>query len=130
MANDSLNIEDSELASLAQRFFAQLIDSLIVIAIVILSVSILPESVVRVGVYLSLFYLLFADAIKGGQSFGKQVMQISVVDATSKRPCTLIKSLIRNLSLAFLGIIDWVFIFSRTRQRLGDRIANTIVIKK
>ncbi|NMG09748.1 RDD family protein [Brasilonema sp. UFV-L1] len=127
---DSSNTGHSELASLVKRFFAQLIDSFICIAICILSIIILPESVVRIGIYLALFYLLFSDAIKGGQSFGKQVMQISVVDATSKRPCTLIKSLIRNLPLAFLGIIDWVFIFSRTRQRLGDRLANTIVIEK
>jgi uncharacterized RDD family membrane protein YckC len=120
----------TELASFGQRFFAQLIDSFVFLGIIILSVSILPESIVNVGIILGFFYLLFSDALVGGQSLGKKVFQISVVDMTSMRPCTPMKSLIRNLSLAFLGIIDWVLIFSEKRQRLGDKLANTIVIKK
>jgi uncharacterized RDD family membrane protein YckC len=71
-----------------------------------------------------------SDALEGGQSLGKKVFQISVIDMTLRRPCTPMKSLIRNLPLAFLGIIDWVFIFSEKRQRLGDMLANTIVVKK
>jgi uncharacterized RDD family membrane protein YckC len=120
----------AELASLNDRFFAQVIDSFIYIGILILSVSILPESMVSVGIILGIFYLLFSDALHGGQSLGKKVFQISVVDMTSRKPCTPMKSLIRNLPLTFLGIIDWMFIFSEKRQRLGDKLANTIVIKK
>jgi uncharacterized RDD family membrane protein YckC len=26
-------------------------------------------------------------------------------------------------------VIDWVFIFGRKRQRLGDKAANTVVVK-
>ena len=35
----------------------------------------------------------------------------------------------RNFLLALLGIIDWIFIFGDTRQRLGDMAANTIVVR-
>jgi uncharacterized RDD family membrane protein YckC len=120
----------AELASLNDRFFAQLIDSFIYIGILILPVIILPESLAWVGFILGVFYLLFSDALHGGQSLGKKVFQISVVHMTSRKPCTPMQSLIRNLPLAFLGIIDWMFIFSEKRQRLGDKLANTIVVKK
>jgi uncharacterized RDD family membrane protein YckC len=73
-------------------------------------------------------YVLFSDALPNGQSLGKRVLGIAVVDAVSKRPCTAVKSFVRNITLVFLGIIDWVFIFGDKRQRLGDMLASTIVV--
>lgn len=70
-----------------------------------------------------------ADGLMHGQSFGKRIMEIYVIDAKSGRPCTFIQSLIRNSSL-LLGLIDCMFVFSEKQQRLGDKIAKTIVIKK
>jgi uncharacterized RDD family membrane protein YckC len=123
------------LASLSQRFFGQILDSLVAIAAIL--VGAIPAAVSKpiggitflCGLGFALFYLLFADGFQGGQSYGKRVMQTAVVDATTGEPCTFGKSFLRNLLLSVLGVIDWVFIFGRMRQRLGDKAANTIVIK-
>lgn len=42
-------------------------------------------------------------------------------------PCSCGQSLARNLLLAVLGPIDWVFIFGERHQCLGDKLAGTIV---
>jgi hypothetical protein len=36
---------------------------------------------------------------------------------------------VRNISLLILTWIDWIFIFGERRQRLGDKLANTVVVK-
>ena len=74
-------------------------------------------------------YLLLADALPGGRSLGKRMLGISVVSEASGRPCTITQSLVRNLLVVFLGPIDWLFIFGRKHQRLGDKVAGTIVIE-
>lgn len=131
---------NNDLAELSDRLIAQIIDSLVAIAAIfisfLLSIFFLNRSnlistiIILSGLLLAVFYILFADGFKGGQSYGKRLMNIYVIDAKSKRPCTFIQSFGRNFSLAFLGIIDWIFIFSEKRQRFGDLLANTIVIRK
>jgi uncharacterized RDD family membrane protein YckC len=67
--------------------------------------------------------------LRVGQSYGKRIMKIAVVNASSGQPCTFLSSFVRNLLLFLLGIIDWVFIFGKKRQRLDDMLANTMVVK-
>ena len=55
-------------------------------------------------------------------------MKLSVVDATTGQPCTVWQSFVRNVFFLVLGIIDWAFILENGRQRLGDKVANTLVI--
>ncbi|BAZ16910.1 hypothetical protein NIES4071_87880 [Calothrix sp. NIES-4071] len=128
-----------KLATLNQRLSAHILDFIIIYLIFYLfyfstsylsKVTGFPKSLVGISFILAIFYRFFSDALNEGQSLGKQAMGISVVDAVSKRPCTIMQSFIRNLFLSSLGLIDLIFIFSKKRQRLGDRIANTIVIKK
>lgn len=127
---------ERELAGRGDRLVAQFIDSFVAILVIILAAFIsgisekIGEIVVLFGLLFAVFYVLCADGLKGGQSYGKQIMRICVIDATSGKPCTFMKSFIRNIPLAFLGIIDWIFIFSEKRQRLGDMLANTIVVRK
>ena len=82
-----------------------------------------------IAVIFAVFYILFADGFEGGQSYGKRLLNTAVIDATTGQPCTYGKAFIRNLLLTVLGLIGWVFIFGEKRQRLGDKAANTIVIK-
>ncbi|MEP7337421.1 MAG: RDD family protein [Acidobacteriota bacterium] len=124
------------LASLSDRFLGQLLDSLIVIVAFILAVigsSFLSESfsvaLFCIALLFAVLYILLADGLAGGQSYGKQVTKTAVIDANTGEPCTFGKSFVRNLLLSILGIIDWIFIFGSKRQRLGDMLANTIVIK-
>ncbi|WP_310481269.1 RDD family protein [Chamaesiphon sp. VAR_48_metabat_403] len=134
---------EPNLASLGDRFIAHFIDYIIFVLGLTLSVLIIVMAangydllweivgvVGRLCLFPVIFYRLCADGLEGGQSYGKRLMKICVIDATSGKPCTFLKSLIRQIPSLFLGIIDAVFIFSQSRQRLGDTIANTIVVHK
>lgn len=35
----------------------------------------------------------------------------------------------RNLLVVFMGPVDWLFILGRKHERLGDKVAGTIVIE-
>jgi uncharacterized RDD family membrane protein YckC len=56
------------------------------------------------------------------------MLDIAVVDRRSGRPCSAGQSFLRNLLLALLGFFDWVFILGERHQRLGDKVAGTIVV--
>jgi uncharacterized RDD family membrane protein YckC len=73
-------------------------------------------------------YMLLADGLGNGQSFGKKLMKIAVVDQRTGAPCTFAGSLFRNL-VRVLGVFDWAFAFGQRRQRLGDKAAGTIVVR-
>ena len=77
----------------------------------------------------SIAYYLFADALPGGQSLAKRWLGIAVVDQETGAPCTPWQSFVRNLLLAVLGPLDWIFIFGDRHQRLGDKAAGTVVVE-
>lgn len=122
------------LASRSNRLLGQIIDGFIggapFMAAAFLTAVLDGLGVVLVagGVLWSVFYYLFADGLPGGQSFAKRWLGMQVVDEVTRAPCTFGQSFIRNLLLAILGPIDWVFIFGDQHQRLGDKAAGTIVI--
>jgi len=113
-------------ASIGSRIVAQFIDSLLALVVAIpLTILVAPI----IGFPVLFIYLLFQDGLPNGQSFGKRFLKIAVVDKTTRSHCTFWKSFARNILLLILGFIDWLFIFGESRQRLGDKVANTIVIK-
>jgi len=126
--------EGVDLASLPQRLAAQFLDGLVAavpaIAGVLITMLLTRAGIVLivVGVLFALLYTLLADGLEGGQSYGKRMVGIRVVSTDTGAPCTFGQSLVRNLLLAFLGPIDWIFIFGERHQRLGDKAAGTIVI--
>ena len=128
-------MDSQNLASLSDRLFGQILDSLVAIgaflvAAILYAISNTIGSIALIAaVVYAIFYILFADGFSGGQSYGKRIVHTAVVDANTGAPCTFWQSFIRNLLLSLLGIIDWVFIFGKKRQRLGDKAAGTIVIK-
>lgn len=79
-------------------------------------------------------YNLFMEVFFDGQSLGKKVMRIQVISLDGKRP-TLSQYLIRWLFrlIDFLLTENLCAVFtvalSRKRQRLGDMVAGTAVIK-
>ncbi len=81
-------------------------------------------------VFPCILYFLFSDALPNGQSIGKKILKISVVDYNSRIPSGLFQSFVRNVVLLLLGFIDIFFIYSSKRRRLGDLAAGTIVIFK
>lgn len=74
-------------------------------------------------------YYLFSDALPNGQSLGKKLLGMSVIDEQSHLNCNLYQSFIRNITTPCLSIVDWIFIFFGSRKRLGDMLASTIVIR-
>jgi uncharacterized RDD family membrane protein YckC len=123
------------LASLSDRLFGQILDSLVAVAAFAAAgvLYFISPTLGGLGMVLAIlfaiFYILFADGLEGGQSYGKRLVHTACVDATTGAPCTFWQSFIRNLLLALLGLIDWIFILGKKRQRLGDKAANTIVVK-
>jgi uncharacterized RDD family membrane protein YckC len=122
-----------ELASRTVRLLGQLLDGAIavvplVIAFVVAGMNqTIGHVLIVAALCFSIAYYFFADALPGGGSYAKQMLDLEVVNPTTGSPCTLWQSFIRNLLLAVLGPIDWIFIFGERRQRLGDMAAGTIV---
>lgn len=105
-----------------------------------------------------ILYYLFQDGLNTGRSLGKRIMSMRVVDAQTGIPCRYWQSVIRNLfpffilfsgfliAVAFesllgeaagifavVGVLlfhgDAIVIFGEKRQRLGDKVAKTFVVK-
>src|SRR5215510_2620145 len=105
----------STYASRSDRLFGQVLDGIIgslpmLGSVVIMSFSdtlglvfLLPSVVWSMG------YYLFADGLRAGQSFGKRYLGTRVVDARSGGSCTFGQSFVRNVLLAILGPLDWIF---------------------
>ncbi|GAA5214070.1 RDD family protein [Corallincola platygyrae] len=123
-------------ASATARIWGHTIDGLLtmLLFITLLSLSKLVEGGsdyadwVVIGIPMA--YYLFCDALPQGQSLGKKVFNISVVSENGGHYCSLTQSFLRNLIVPFLGVFDAVFILSKKRKRLGDYLAQTVVIKK
>lgn len=123
----------NKLAHPGKRFQAQFIDGLIAYALGIAVYCLLDgllnrDFSVYLGIATGLIYFLFSDGFTNGQSLGKKLLKIQVLDVDGINPCSLTQSFLRNVTFP-LGIIDWVFILFRSHRRLGDFIAGTIVVK-
>ena len=125
------------IAGLGARFGGQIIDTVIaflplllfsIAAYVIGLEDVFNGLILILGIAFSFFYVIFADGMSSGQSWGKSLLAIAVVDARTGEPCTYGQSFVRNFSLLVLSVIDWIFIFGASRRRLGDLIAGTVVV--
>lgn len=129
--------------SVGLRFVAIIVDS-IILFIVAYFIAVITGGTTAGGFELQgapfflfsiiiLLYYCLLEAFLGG-TLGKLVLGMRV-QMTDGSPCTIGASLIRNL----LRIVDGLFFYllaailvwtSPTRQRLGDRLAGTVVVKK
>lgn len=129
-------MQDLPYASRTSRLFGQIVDGVIgagpfVVAVILVSFSdTLGAIFFFAAIAWSVFYYFFADGFSGGQSFGKRMLDMHVIDAKNQTPCGYGQSFVRNLLLAILGPIDWIFIFGERHQRLGDMLAGTVVISE
>jgi uncharacterized RDD family membrane protein YckC len=118
-------------ADVRKRLAAASIDGLLVVTLC------LVYSIGRAPLYLALGagYLLLRDAI-GGQSIGKIVVGLVVIDLTTGRAASVSGSVKRNLLLPLPGAnVVAILLEARTimsdpqGQRLGDRLAQTQVVE-
>lgn len=119
-------------ASIGNRFTAQFIDGLFAMGLALATYwvakvrGMAPDWIIVVW----FVYLMLCDALPRGQSLGKKVVKIAVVRADTGAPCNLWRSLVRNLSLAVLGIFDCLPLIGARRRRVGDYLAGTVVVNQ
>jgi uncharacterized RDD family membrane protein YckC len=93
------------------------------------------DAITFLGAYLLIFFLYYI-VLEGfmGQTLGKKVLKLKVVQEDGKAcgfgPAT-IRTILRIIdALPFLYIIGMILISrSDKKQRLGDRLAKTVVVK-
>lgn len=145
-----------EIAGLGNRVLAQLVDSLInittafvvILTALIIGVFILLSpidaqtksiwygliamiSVFIIFIQVNCYFIVF-EAIWHGQTPGKKVAEIRVIEANGQ-PIGWAGAIIRNLirmvdQILFLGLM--VMLFDKNERRLGDMAAGTIVIRE
>lgn len=74
-----------------------------------------------------LFSLYFNKDILNGQSIGKRLLKLQVIDNVTKTVASPLKCLLRNITIIIWPVEVIVVLFTPAR-RLGDRIANTSVL--
>jgi uncharacterized RDD family membrane protein YckC len=125
---------DFVLASLGSRILGQILDGIIALGFALLSffpiylMGIGENAFITILPVIYLGYLLFSDGLKGGQSLGKKLVKTAVIDSYNGKPGSYGQSFIRNI-LQVLSFFDWIFIFGKKRQRLGDKVAGTLVVR-
>lgn len=125
----------TEKDAMVRRIVARIVD-ITVIALI----SIIPLFYVEKELWTVVFALvgliIYGTVLEGwiGQTMGKKLLRIVVVKVEGS-PCGYISAFVRNL----LIVVDGLFYFlvgliiiaaSEKRQRLGDHLANTVVVKK
>ncbi len=129
--------QDFKLSSRFARWFAQWLDFLVLLIPPVFVIGILGRLGIAIDPLFAValiwigFYLLFQDGINKGRSFGKRIMSMRVVNAETGAPCSYGKSILRNLFILIplVNIVDALMIFGDKRQRLGDKLAKTLVVK-
>ncbi len=142
MSETGLVVEEREYVGVGLRFVAQIIDAIVFFAIGYV-VAFMTGNITETGYHieggpafmlfaLGFLYFWLLEAFLGG-TLGKLIlgMRVQMYDGSA---IGLVPSLIRNI----LRIVDGLFIYlvaailvwsSPTRQRLGDRVAQTVVVK-
>jgi uncharacterized RDD family membrane protein YckC len=123
-------ISERELATPLVRLMAHLIDIIFGLLILFLFI-VISDELVWLGVLSYIIYFLFKDALPNGKSLGKYIFRIQTIGLKTNKPCTVMQAFCREITLIIpiIGFVDALMIFGRHHQRLGDSVANTIVIK-
>ena len=72
------------------------------------------------------------DGILKGQGWSKRTFKIKVIHSRTGEPCTFWQSFFRKLLiyLPLIGMIDVLMALGRKKQRLGDKLVETVVVKQ
>ncbi len=146
-----------ELAGLGNRILASLIDLIIMVLTMLLFIILVvlicmgvdrmglaTELKSKVFVYIGMFaifvlfliqtgYHIFFEGVWQGQTPGKRLTQIRVVEANGQPvgwASVFIRNLVRNIdvTIVFVGLL--VMLIDKHERRLGDMAAGTIVIRE
>lgn len=134
-------VMDYPKAGLGSRFLAYLVDSMItglpfIPGALLMSsrhTDVLGGILMLLAFCWGLYYGFCKDGMRGGQSYGKRLNGLMVVNLTANQPCKKGESILRALSwcIPYIGgLIEIVMILASDKgRRLGDRFAGTQVIE-
>ena len=86
------------------------------------------DTLAAIGIALGTAGLFLMDGLKDGQGFGKKLLSLQVRRLKDGSPGRLKDSFIRRFTGIFQPF-DFFWSFSKNRQRLGDKLADTVVVK-
>ena len=72
--------------------------------------------------------LFFMDGFGDGQGAGKKLLSLQVLRLKNGKPCSFKDSFVRRLTSIFQPL-DSFWTFGKQRQRMGDKLAETVVVK-
>ena len=87
-----------------------------------------PDTLALSGIALWAAGLFLMDGFKNGQGLGKKLLSLQVLRLKDGKPCTFKDSFIRRLTSVFQPL-DSVWTLGKKRQRMGDKFAETVVVK-
>ena len=85
--------------------------------------------VMLIGSALWIAGLLFMDGFKNGQGLGKKQLSLQVLRLKDGQPCTFKDAFVRRLAAGIFLPLDLLWSLGKKRQRLGDKFAETVVVK-
>ena len=85
--------------------------------------------VMLIGSVLWIVGLLFMDGFKNGQGLGKKQLSLQVLRLKDGQPCTFKDAFVRRLAAGIFLPLDLLWSLGKKRQRLGDKFAETVVVK-
>ena len=75
-----------------------------------------------------IFGILLMDGVGKGSGFGKRLMSLQIIRLKDGKPANMKDVFVRRFSGLFQPI-DWLFAVGKERQRMGDKLAKTIVVQ-
>jgi uncharacterized RDD family membrane protein YckC len=121
-----------ELASVRERFFAVVIDILLIAPISVIFIRFTGQTGILLSILVGLLYHSYCWTHFTGQTFGKKIINIRVVKADGSEVNNgdaIVRYFACLVSVAMLGF-GWLMLRSDVqRQGWHDKIAGTIVIK-
>lgn len=115
------------------RIWAHIVDSVLLIVVVLLVGSANAVMFLLAGGLISLLYFVILEGLTGA-TVGKKLLKLRVV-RESGEACGLRPALIRNIlrivdSLPFFYVLGLILIArSSKNQRIGDKLAKTVVVR-
>ncbi|GLV55027.1 hypothetical protein KDH_18740 [Dictyobacter sp. S3.2.2.5] len=127
-----------ERVGVGPRFLAVLIDGILIGIVTALITAILGTKQAVLGISVSgiiyILYFLILEATMGGATLGKKILGLRVVREDGA-PISWNESIIRNL-VRIIDLLPTAYIIgaiviwtSSQKQRLGDKIAHTVVVR-
>ena len=74
------------------------------------------------------FGLFFMDGLKKGGGFGKSLLSLQTIRLEDGEPANFKDAFVRRFAGIFQPI-DWLFATGKEKQRMGDKLAKTVVVK-